>query len=260
MNKATMGVIGMCFVIALVVLAVFSIFTVPAGKVGVVTRWGAVNRVVYPGVGIKIPFVEGIRKMDVRMQLYQIDCAAASNDSQTVTSTVALNYHIDGLFATNIFQNIGMNYEEILIDPALENVFKDTTAQYDASELITKRETVRLHAEDSLSKLLIEYHIVVDNLNIVNFDFSPEYNEAIEQKQVAQQEVETAKEKKAKAVIDAERALIEAQAQAAAQAALKDAGALSPEYLQYLAITKWNGILPTVTGGAIPFIDITELD
>jgi regulator of protease activity HflC (stomatin/prohibitin superfamily) len=238
-------------------LAALTINIVPAGHVGVITRWGAVDRSVYPGMTFKIPIAEGIVLMDVRTRKDQVDTAAASRDLQAVTSTIAVNYHLDGQYAIDIYQNVGTDYQDILIAPAIQNIFKATTAKYTAEELITKREEVRLVAEKALSEQLYIYHVVVENFNIVNFDFSPEFNAAIEAKQVAQQQVETARQLLAKAEVEAQTAIAQARGQAEAQAELKNTGALTPEYLQYLALTKWDGQLPSVvTAGATPFIDI----
>ena len=237
-------------------ILLFAFYIVPAGSVGVVTRFGAVNRVVYPGPGIKIPLVGRVVRMDVRTQKDEVDTSAASKDLQVVTSTIAVNYHLDGQYAVDVFQNIGRRYTDIVIAPAIQNVFKATTAKFTAEQLITNREAVRIQAEDELAKQLLPYHVVVENFNIVNFDFSPEFNAAIEAKQVAQQQVETAKQRLAQAQVDAQTALAQAKGQADAQAMLNMSGALTPEYLHYLALTKWNGILPYVTSGAIPFIDV----
>lgn len=239
-----------------VIVFIMAAFTVPAGRVGVITRFGAVNRVAYPGFGWKIPFVESIKKMDVRTVKNQVDAAAASKDLQIVTAVVAVNYHLDGQYATDVYQSIGMNYDETILDPAVQNIFKDTTAEFTAEELITKRSEVGALAKKNLEIAMAPYHIIIENFNIINFDFSPEYNKAIEDKQVANQRVQTAQQDLARARVEAQAKVVEAQGQADAQAALKNTGALSPEYLQYLALTKWNGILPVVTSGT-PFIDIT---
>jgi regulator of protease activity HflC (stomatin/prohibitin superfamily) len=235
-----------------------SLYIIPAGSVGVVTRWGAVNRVAYPGLGMKIPIAEGVVRMDVRTLKDEADATAASKDLQVVSSKIAINYHLDGKYAVDVYQNIGPNYKDVVIAPAIQNIFKATTAQFTAEQLITQRESVRLQAENALTTQLAVYHVVVENFNIVNFDFSPEFNAAIEQKQVAQQQVETAKQRLAQAQVDAQSAVAQAQGQADAQKALKDTGALSPEYLQYLFLNKWNGVLPSVMGGAQPFIDVSQ--
>ncbi len=245
-------------VAAVIILALMSVYTVPAGSVGVVTRWGAVNRVVNPGLGVKWPIAEGIVMMSIRTLKDQVDATAASSDLQQVTSTIAVNYHLDGKYAVSVYQNVGTNYQDILVAPAIQNIFKATTAQYTAEQLITKREEVRANAEAALTTQLAVYHVIVENFNIVSFDFSQDFDAAIEAKQVAEQEVETAKQKLAQAQVDAQTAVAQAQGQADAQAALKNTGALTPEYLEYLALTKWNGVLPSVVGGSTPFVDVSQ--
>jgi regulator of protease activity HflC (stomatin/prohibitin superfamily) len=248
------------FILGIVFLVLLSgtFYTIPAGFVGVVTRFGAVSRTVQPGLQTKIPLVEGVITMDVRTQKDQVDAEAASSDLQLVTSTIAVNYNLDPAYAAAVYQNVGTDYQDILIAPAIQNIFKASTAQFTAEQLIDQREKVRAQAEDALKAQLAVYHVVVLNFNIVNFHFSDQFNQAIEAKQVAQQQVETAKQLLAKAQVDAQTTVAQAQGQADAQKALKDTGALSPEYLQYIAITKWNGVLPSVIGGASPFIDVSQ--
>ena len=258
MSRKNGCLLGALVAALFVIVALFeSFYTVPAGAVGVVTRFGAVQRVASPGFGSKIPFVETVHQMNTQVQKDEVDAPAASNDLQTVTSRVAINYRIDAQFATDIYQSLGVGYADSIISPAVQNIWKATTAQYTAQELIQKREVVRLAAEDAITKQLSPYHILVSNFNIISFDFSAEYDAAIEAKQVAQQNVQTAQQKLDQAKIDAQSVVVAAQGQADAQAALKNTGALSPEYLTWFALQKWNGILPQVTGaGGIPFINI----
>ncbi len=245
---------------ALVIIAILfasSIFVVPAGSVGIVTRFSAVNRMAEPGIGMKIPFIDSVHNMSVRTQKDEVNASAMSENLQVVTSTVAINYHLDGTNAITVYQNIGTNYAEIIIAPALQNTFKSVTAKFTAEELITNREQVRLEAEEELTAQLAVYHVIVENFNIVNFDFSPEFQAAIEAKQIAQQAVETSKQKLAQAEIDAQTAVAQAQGQADAQKAMKDSGSLTPEYLQYLFLTKWDGTLPTVMTSASSVFDVS---
>jgi regulator of protease activity HflC (stomatin/prohibitin superfamily) len=256
-----LGGLTTVIVAILVLIWVFSqsAYTVPAGYVGVVIRFGAVQRTVQPGFGIKIPFIEDVVKMDVRTQKDQTDATAASSDLQQVTSTIAVNYNLDPNYASTVYQTVGTDYADILIAPAIQNIFKATTAQYTAEQLIDQREQVRATAEAALKAQLQQYHVIVLNFNIVNFNFSDQFNQAIEAKQVAQQQVETAKQLLAKAQVDAQTAVAQAQGQADAQKALKDAGSLTPEYLEFLAIQKWDGHLPSVvTGNAAPFINLSQ--
>lgn len=252
------GIWTIVVVVAVLAVLLMSVFIVPAGSVGIVTRFQAVHHVAQPGLGFKIPLIDGVHNMTVRTQKDEVQASAMSENLQVVTSTVAINYHLDGRFATDVYQNIGANYADIIIAPALQNTFKSVTAKFTAEELITNREAVRVEAEKELTERLASYHIIVENFNIVNFDFSPEFQAAIEAKQVQQQAVETAKQKLEQAKIDAETVVTEAQGKADAQKAMNDTGGLTPEYLQYLALQQWNGVLPTVMmGDSTPFIDLS---
>lgn len=221
---------------------------VGAGHVGVITRFSAVQRVVHPGFAFKIPLIEGVTQMETRTQKEQVEATAASNDLQEVKSTIALNYHLNGERAVDVFQNIGTNYRERVVDPAMQEAFKATTAQFTAEDLIVKREQVREITLIELKERLEKHNVIVDDLNIVNFDFSKDFNTAIEQKQVAQQNLERAK-------IEAETAKTQAQGQANAQQILRNSGSLTNEYLQFLSVQKWDGKLPNATNG-VPFINI----
>jgi regulator of protease activity HflC (stomatin/prohibitin superfamily) len=252
MNGKTPKVIGV------VIVGIFALlFLLPgigiwaiveAGHVGVVTKFGAVDRVVNPGFTLKLPFIESVYAMETRTQKEQVEALAASKDLQQVKSTIALNFHLDGRKAVEVYQNIGIDYINRIIAPAIQEAFKATTSQFTASDLIGRREAVKQIALTELKERLEKYNIVVDDFNIVNFDFSPEFNTAIEQKTVAEQNRE-------KAQIEAQTALIQARGQAEAQKTLKASGSLSPEYLQFLAIQKWDGKLPNATDG-VPFIQI----
>lgn len=221
---------------------------VDAGNVGVVTNFGAVNRVVNPGFVLKVPFIESVYSMETRTQKEQVEALAASKDLQQVTSTIALNYHLRGEKAVYVYQNIGQDYVDRIIAPAMQEAFKSTTSQFTASDLIGRREEVKNIAFTQLRDRLAKYDIVVDDFNIVNFAFSQEFNAAIEQKTIAEQNKE-------KAQIEAQTAMIQAKGQADAQKILKDSGGLSAAYLQFLAIQKWDGKLPNATSG-VPFIQI----
>jgi regulator of protease activity HflC (stomatin/prohibitin superfamily) len=116
---------------------------VDAGHVGVVTNFGAVNRVVDPGFVLKFPLIERVYSMETRTQKEQVEALAASKDLQQVTSTIALNYHLRGEKAVYVYQNIGEDYVDRIIAPAMQEAFKSTTSQFTASDLIGKREEVK---------------------------------------------------------------------------------------------------------------------
>jgi regulator of protease activity HflC (stomatin/prohibitin superfamily) len=263
-NMGRLLAVGVAIVIA---LAAFlqSYVLIDAGHVGVVTQFGAVTGAVYePGFHLKLPFAQDVQIFDVRTQKEQVEATAASKDLQAVKSVIALNYHLDATQASTVYQEIGIFYKERVIDPAIQEAFKSATAQFTAEELITKRTEVKNLAQSTLSEQLKRSHVIVDDLNIVNFDFSEAFNEAIEAKQVASQQVLTARQELEKSRVAAEQRLVEAKARADSQIIEAEAAAkaqqlqqqsLTELYIQNKAVDKWNGQLPQYTGGtAIPFI------
>ncbi len=253
-------------VVLLVLAALFqSNVVVEAGHVGVVTQFGAVTGQTYdPGFHFKLPFVQEVEDFDVRTQKDQVEATAASKDLQSVKSVIALNYHLDAAQASTVYQSIGTLYKERVVDPAIQEAFKSATAQFTAEELITKRTEVKALAENTLAEQLKRSHVIVDDLNIVNFDFSEDFNTAIEAKQVASQQVLKAKQDLERARVEAEQAVVEAQARADSQLVEANAAAkaqqlqqqsLTELYIQNKAVDKWDGKLPQYTGGgALPFI------
>ena len=119
--------------------------------------------------------------MSIRTQKDQVEATAMSKNLQVVTSSIAVNYHLDGAQAMKVYQDIGTQYTDIIVAPAVQNTFKAVTALFTAEELITVRDQVRIKAEEELSKQLEPYNIIVENFNIINFDFSPEFSPPLKQ-------------------------------------------------------------------------------
>lgn len=210
---------------------------VGVGQVGIVTRFGKVTREQNSGILIKLPYpIEHLVKMNVQVQKEQQDASAATHDLQGVTTTVAVNYHLTPDTARKVYVDVGTEYKVRVIDPIIQESLKSVTSQYDAADLIGKRAEVEKKLEDNLVGKLTDRGISVDNVSIVNFEFSAEFKAAIEQKQVAQQNAQ-------KAQYELQTATLKAQSQDV------QAKTLTPEYLQLQAIEKWNGVLPTTVAG-----------
>lgn len=251
-------VAGIVFLFLLVLL--FSSFQViGAGERGVVFSKlsGVKNVQLGEGLHFKIPFVEEIISIDVKVQKSQTDARAASKDLQNVSSTIAVNFHIDPAAAQKVYQEIGLSFKERVIDPAVQEGVKSVTAHFTAEELITRRAEVKDAIKANLSERLMKFNIIVDEFSIVNFDFSHEFNVAIEAKQTAEQSALKAKRDLDRIKIEAEQRVTQARAEADGQRLQRET--LTPILLQLRAIEKWDGKLPQVSGGATPFIDINSL-
>src|SRR3990167_5265074 len=248
-------------VIAILLLVVLSPFTiVTAGHRGVVYRFGAVNRVLGEGFHFRTPLVEGVEKFDVRTAKHEVRASSYSNDIQTVDTLIALNYHLKPESVGELVRTLGSNYEERVIDPAIQESVKAVTANYTAQALIEERPKVKDAIKAQLTERLMQYFILVDEVSIVNFDFSDSYESAVERKQVAQQDALTAKNKLEQVKFEADQRIAQATAEAEAiriqvQAITQQGG---EDYVRLKAVEKWKGDVPTtmIPGASIPFINL----
>jgi regulator of protease activity HflC (stomatin/prohibitin superfamily) len=264
----TVGMVVLLIIILIVAWGTFVI--VPAGHRGVVLLWGSVERrIMGEGLNFKVPFAERVIKVDVKVQPHPFkEIDASSKEYQLVKMTGMMNFHIDPSFVNDLYQKVGLDFADKVIDPAFNDFVKEVVPTYPIGEILPKREEIRQRAMKKLGDNLSRYHIIVDDIYFANIRFSPEYEGAIETKQVAQQQVETqkqvlaqrqieAQQKVAIAKGEAESILVVAQGQAKANDALSRS--ISPILVQYKSIEKWNGILPQVSGGAVPFIDLGKM-
>ncbi len=257
--------ITILFVLAFLTALFNPFIKIGAGERGVVLNFGAVQKTVLDeGLHFLIPIMQKVVKVDVKIHKSQTDADASSEDLQFTYSTIALNYHILPDKANVVYQTIGTQFKDRIIDPAVQEGVKAATARYTAVDLITKREKVKQEIREILKKRLITYNIVVDDFSIINFSFSKEFTQAIEQKQKAEQLALKAKRDLERIKIEAEQKV--AQAKAEAESLRLQKAVISPELIELrkiealqAAIEKWNGVPPQVMGGAVPFFDIGSL-
>lgn len=255
---------GVSLVVALLVFLLVNPFViVSAGHRGVVLNWGAVSdKVLAEGFHFRVPIMQRVIKLDVRTVKYEVETLAYSKDLQTVHTNLALNYHLNPDKTNKVYQEIGTDFESRIINPAIQEVVKAVVAKFPAQELIEKRDLVKEEIKHKLSERLGITNMLVDETSIANFDFSDQYEKAIEAKQVAQQDALKAENELKRIKIEAEQRV--AQAQAEAEAIKIQAQAITQQggrdYVQLKAIEKWNGNLPQqmIPGGTVPFLDLSK--
>ena len=253
------------FVVILAVIFLGSSFVViPAGHTGVALTFGKVEDVVLQeGLHFKVPFVQKIVVVDNRIVKLDVNTEAFSKDLQTITTVVAVNYHVGKENSQTLYKNVGMGFEEVLITPAVNEVLKAVTAKYTAVELVSSRAEVSMLLDDGLNEKLNSYGIFINELNIINWDFSEEYINAVEAKQVAEQNlIKTRTEQEQALVIantEAQKRVIAAEAEANEIKVLAEANAesnriltesISELLIKYQTVAKWDGKLPTVMAGS----------
>src|ERR687896_2242298 len=277
---AIIGIIILLFVVSA------SVNIVDAGYRGVLLHFGAVDTTVAldEGIHFVVPFRDDVLQMEVRTKKIVENDVSASADLQDVSTQVALNYHLDPNNVQNVYQQLGFEYANRIIIPAVQESVKQVTARFNAEELITKRETVKNQIEEQIKARLAPYNIVVDAISITEFAFSQQFTTAVEAKVEAQQRALQAQNELRRIQIEAQqnedKAIGEQKANIARAEGIKQSNVLqaegeaqaitiidqqlqsSPTYLEWLKAQRWDGKLPLVTGGGggaggtTPFIQI----
>ena len=259
-KKVTKIVVTVVVLLVVLFLALNSFTTVKSGHSGVITTFGKVSdSVLGEGLHFKIPFVQDIVLVDNRVQKAEVACSAASKDLQTVSSTIAVNYKVLNSYSASVYKNIGMDYEEVIITPAIQECVKAVTAKFTAEELITNRQSIGDQMMELLKNKITEYGIDIQIFNITAFDFTEEYNAAIEAKQTAQQNALKAEQDLQRIRVEAEQTVAAAEAEAEAYRLKSEQ--ITPEIILMSYIEKWDGKLPTVASGdsGSMMLDITTL-
>lgn len=234
-------------------------YTVTSGQKALVLRFGQVQEVVSDGLHFKMPFIEKVVIVDVRTQKAHAPASAGTKDLQTVTTEVALNYHLNANTLQDTYTRIGLDVEAKVIEPRIQEIVKAVIARFSAEQLLTRRDAVKEEIASGLRRALVNYNVIVEDIQITNFSFSKAFDDAIEAKQTAEQNALKAKNDLDRIKVEAEQKITMAQAEAETiriQAqAIKEQG--GEEYVKMKAIEKWDGTLPQYTGGgAIPFINV----
>ena len=250
MKVRKLGAVAALLVPVLFFTLLASFTRVGTGEIAVMTRFGRVTgQELSEGFHLKNP-LDKANAYDIKVLKKEADAAAASKDLQDVKAHVVINYNLEVGKISEIHRTVGLNYQEKLIDPSIQEVVKASTAKYDATQLITEREKVKNEAYEALKARLAPYGINVLDLAITNMEFSPEFTKAIENKQIAQQEAQRAVFVAEKAQQEAAAEIERAKGQAESQRLLTEtASAESLELrkleVQRAAIDRWNGQLPT---------------
>jgi len=256
-NLALYIVGGIVFIIAALIFKPFTI--VGPGERGVMMRFGKVqDAILDEGLHPILPIVTSVKTLSVRVQKTDAKADAASKDLQSITTDLAVNWNVDPTKVNQIFQQVGDEEQIVssILSPAISEVLKAATSKKTAEEIITKRTELKTEIDNSLKKRLEPYGVIVRDVSLINFGFSPEFSKAIEAKQIAEQEAKQAEFTVKKATQDAQAQINRAKGQAEAQRLQRQT--LTSEILQQQAIEKWNGQFPTVMGGGgtLPLINI----
>ncbi len=271
MGAAKGVMIGIVVLIIIGVVTASAVQIVDAGHRGVLLHWNAVDLTVQPlveGLHFVTPFADSVVQMEIRTLKFVKATSAASKDLQTVSTEITVNYHPAANSVNTLYQSVGLDYENRVITPTVEEVVKQVTANYNAEELITKRPQVKSDIEADISSRLNEFNIVTEIVSITDFQFSALFAQAIESKVEAEQKAFKAENDLKRIEVEARQHAAQAEGIAAANIAqangeaqaiqiINEALSTNPQYLEWLKTQQWDGKLPLVVGeGGTPFIAI----
>jgi regulator of protease activity HflC (stomatin/prohibitin superfamily) len=261
---------GSLLILALIIgVAAGSVVIVPPGHRGVIfNRVSGIKQVALnEGLNFVMPVLEQAILMDVRVQKDTYDATAASKDLQTVHTKVAMNFRPVPEMVPKLYSEVGWDYSDRVIAPAVQEAVKATTARFTAEELITHREDVKKIIQELVEKYVTKVNIRIEELYITDFDFSRQFSEAIEAKQIAEQTALKAKRDLDRVKIEADQKIATARAEAESLKMQREA--ITPGLIQLrqvetqkLAIEKWDGRMPSVmlgSGGATPLLNLQSL-
>ncbi|EMJ94868.1 SPFH domain/Band 7 family protein [Leptospira alstonii serovar Pingchang str. 80-412] len=236
-------------VVLIGVLIFNPIVCIGPGHRGVVTNLGSVSdRILGEGINFVTPIVQSVKSINVKIQKVEANSAAPSSDLQEIHTNITLTYHLSPNQVNKLYQEIGMDYEETIIIPAILETMKHVTAQFTASDLVVKRETVSLEIHDLLKNKLGKFYILVDEVSMKDFEFSKTFSESIELKQKAEQDALRAKNELEKVKIEAEQQIVNARAEA--ETLRLKSQQITPMMVEMERIKKWDGKYPdTYLGG-----------
>jgi len=277
------GIIVIFVILGLIVSCLNSVHTVPPGHRGVVLTMGKVKEVnLGEGLQFKFPYIQKIVDMKVTLEKEEVTESAASSDLQEIMTTLTVHFNVMPDRAWQMYQNMRMNYHQLLLKPIIQEDLKATTAQFTAEELIKTRAMLVQKLTEKLDQSLEPYGINIQTVNFVNFEFSAVFMHAIEAKVTAEQEALEAKNVLVRIQYEAQQKIIQAEAEKNATILYAEATAqqmritadaeaykvmieanatseairlitsrMTPEYAQWLHLTRWDGRYPTTMLGTI---------
>jgi len=257
-NKIVTYVIIGVVSIVILILGFCSFTVIDAGHTGVKVTLGSVSdSVLNEGLHFKLPIITSIVQIDNRVTKTEVESNAASKDLQSITTKVSVNYRVNTNSSASIYKNVGKDYNNVIVNPAIQECFKSVAAKYNAEELITKRAIVSTEMEQEISQKINPYGLFIEVFNIINFDFSEEFNKAIEAKQTAQQQALKAEQDLARIKVEASQMVEKAKAESEAYQ-LKNQQ-LTDKVIMMQFVEKWDGKLPVVTSGGNSMFDVSSL-
>jgi regulator of protease activity HflC (stomatin/prohibitin superfamily) len=281
MGRVKAGAVAFVLLLAFVIVWL-SWYTVPEGFRGVITRNNAVVGIAEPGLGFKVPFIDSVTDMSVQTERSDFsDISSYSKDIQQSISAVTVNYRLLPDAVERVYAEVGTDFANRLLAGRLAKHFKEAFGKHAAAEIVNQRDVVSDEIETAFREDMQPFGVLIEDVQIVNVDFSDAYEQAVEASATAEARVKQARQELEKIKVDAQQKVAQAQAEADARRLAADAEAYqikakgdaeaeairaralalqeNPSLVALITAEKWNGVLPTtmVPGGTLPFLELS---
>ncbi|MDK9695684.1 MAG: prohibitin family protein [Siculibacillus sp.] len=257
-------------------------YTVAPGERGVLIRLGSIVRISEPGLHFKIPYVDRVQPISVQTHVMRLEKVESySKDQQPADMRISVNWEIPPSVVADVVAEFGNEQQMVdrLISPRVHSEFKVVFGQFTAATAIQERGKLTIDATAALQRA-VQGPVRIVSLQIENIDFSDAYEKSIEQRMLAEVEVQRLRQNAEREKVQAEITVTVARADADAvrQKAMADAEAIklrgnaeaevirargaalkeTPGLVDLAAVERWNGVLPTqmIPGGTLPFIEL----
>lgn len=250
----TLGIIGL----VLLIVCSSSFYTVKSTQRGVLSTFGKISTSpVAPGLHVKIPFIQTIEKVNIQQKKEDGQENAYTKDVQTAVVDYTINYDLVAENVADLYKSVGMDYHNRVIVPKVRGVMKDAFGNYEATSIVNNRDEVRIFIENRLKETLDKTYFRNVQFQITEIDYDDDFEQAIKEKQVAEQKALKAKNVTIQIEEQAKQQVITAEAEAKAMQIKAQALAANQKLVEYEAVQKWDGKLPEyMMGNSVPFINL----
>lgn len=257
-NFSLVALVTGSVILLLLILLANPIAIVGVGERGVKVTLGKVSPQSYgEGVHFTAPFVQKIHKMNVKTQKSNPATTVFTKDIQQARLVYVVNYNLQPENVHKMYHEVGQDYKHTILMPIVEGTVKNVIGGWNASDLIANRAKATTDILTTLQEQLSDNYINVTDFQIVDIDYSDSFEKAIESKVTAEQEALKAKNQTVQVQEEAKQKVISAEAEAKSMAIRANALTQNKALVEYEAVKKWNGVLPTyMMGNSVPFVNL----
>lgn len=243
------------------ILTLMSLYNVDTGQVAIVKRFGKVIAIKEEGLNFKIPLIDSVYKMNTREQTLRFSYEGDNNDSPAISAstrdmqTVLVSITVSDIVTDpmKLYRAFTGNHVRSMMVPRVKDAVQSQVSKYTIEEFIAKRDQLSKDIYDDLEETFANYGVTLTNVSIIDHDFSDAYEQAVEAKKIAEQQVEEERQKQQKLIVEQENKVKLAELEVEKKKLEAEANkivtdSLSKEILQKQMIEKWDGKLPYVTG------------